>query len=116
MDGFYAGYLTGRGGNSVVLLAIKSNSIVGVDVGGLKYDGSVEAASDGRFRFHIRYTIPPGTPLITGVGGVATPTPVSLEFIVPADFASGTVVNIQTPFGPVNAKFSKLRDLDLPAS
>lgn len=38
MDGFYAAYLTGRGGNTVVLLAIKSNSIVGVDAGGMKYD------------------------------------------------------------------------------
>jgi hypothetical protein len=42
----YANYLTGRGGNSVVLLAIKSNLIVGVDAGEMKYDGSVEAAAN----------------------------------------------------------------------
>ncbi|SRR5258705_13704698 len=116
MDGFYAAYLTGRGGNAVVLLAIKSNLIVGVDGGGLKYDGTVEATAHDALRFHIEYTIPPGTPLITGMGGVATPTPVSLDFIAPHDFASGTIVTIQTPFGPVNAKITKLRDLDLPAA
>jgi hypothetical protein len=116
MDGFYAGYLTGRGGNSVVLLAIKSNSIVGVDAGGMKYDGSVEPATNGGFTFHVTYTVPPGTPLITGMGGVAVATPVSLDFMVPSDFASGRVLTIETPFGPVNAKFSKLRDFDLPAS
>jgi hypothetical protein len=116
MDGFYAGYLTGRGGNSVVLLAIKSNSIVGVDAGGMKYDGSVEPAANGGFTFHIRYTITPGTPLITGMGGVATPTPVSLDFTVPHDFDSGVIVTIQTPFGPINAKMTKLRDFDLPAA
>jgi hypothetical protein len=116
MDGFYAAYLTGRGGNTVVLLAIKSNSIVGVDAGGLKYDGNVEPTTGGAFKFQVKYILPPGTPLITGMGGVATPTPVSLDFTVPPDFTSGTIVTIQTPFGPVNAKMSKLRDLDLPAS
>jgi hypothetical protein len=37
MDGFYAAYLTGQGGNTVLLLAIKSSSLIGVDAGGLKY-------------------------------------------------------------------------------
>ena len=116
MDGYYAAYLTGRGGNTVLLLAIKSSSLIGVDAGGLKYDGTVEPASDGGFKFHVKYIIQPGTPLITGMGSVATPTPVSLDFTVPADFASGTIVTIHTPFGPINAKMSKLRDFDLPAS
>jgi hypothetical protein len=116
MDGFYAAYLTGRGGNSVVLLAIKSNSIVGVDAGGLKYDGSVTPANNGAFNFHVSYVIQPGTPLITGVGTVATPTPVTLDFTAPQDFATGVIVTIQTPFGPVNAKITKLRDFDLPVA
>lgn len=116
MDGFYAAYLAGRGGNTVVLLAIKSDLIVGVDAGGLKYDGSVTPAANGAFTFHVRYVLPPGTPLITGMGTVATPTPVSLDFIVPEDFATGVIVTIQTPFGPVNAKITKLRDFDLPAA
>jgi hypothetical protein len=114
MDGFYAAYLTGRGGNTVLLLAIKSGSLVGVDAGGLKYDGTVEPASNGGFKFHVKYTIQPGPQLITGMGSVATPTPVSLDFTVPTDFASGTIVTIQTPFGPINAKMTKLRDFDLP--
>jgi hypothetical protein len=112
MDGFYAVYLTGRAGNSIALLAIKSNAIIGIDQGGMKYDGSVERATNGGFTFHVKYIVPPGTPLITGMGGVATATPVSLDFTVPANFASGIVVPIQTPFGPVNAKISKLRDFD----
>src|SRR5215510_3347808 len=104
MDGFYAAYLTGRGGSTVLLLAIKSGSLIGVDAGGLKYDGTVETATDGGFKFHVKYVIQPGTQLITGMGGVASPTPVSLDFTVPADFASGTIVTIQTPFGPINVK------------
>ncbi len=110
MDGFYVAFLTGRGGNSVLLFAVKSKTLVGVDAGGMKYDGHLEQASNGGFSFHIEYIVNPGTPLITGVGGVASATPVSLDFNVPANFADGVVVSIQTPFGPINAKISKLRD------
>jgi hypothetical protein len=110
MDGFYVAYLTGRGGTSILLFAIKSSTLVGVDVGGMKYDGRVEPAANGTINFHVEYVVNPGTPLITGVGSVATATPVSLDFTVPANFAEGVIVSIQTPFGPLNAKLSKLRD------
>jgi hypothetical protein len=113
MDGFYVAYLTGRGGNSVMLFAIKSNVLIGVDVGGMKYDGRVEQAASGSAHFHIEYIVSPGTPLITGVGGVASATPVVLDFNMPASFQDGTIMSIQTPFGPVNAKISKLRDFTL---
>jgi hypothetical protein len=113
MDGFYAAFLTGRGGNTMVLLlAIRANVLVGVDAGGLKYDGTVEPTPNGGYRFQVRYVVQPGTQLITGMGSVATPTPVQLDFAAPSDFASGVVLTIQTPLGPINAKLSKLRDFD----
>jgi hypothetical protein len=115
MDGFYAADLTGRSGNTIVLLAIRSSTVVGVDAGGMKYDGTVVSTAHGLLSFKIRYTIPPGTPLITGVGGVASPTPVSLEFTMPSDFSANSIVKIETPLGPVNARLVKLRDFDLPA-
>jgi hypothetical protein len=110
MDGFYVAFLTGRGGNTVLLFAVKSQTLVGVDAGGMKYDGRLEQNTNGAFSFHIEYVVTPGTPLITGMGGVASATPVSLDFNAPANFADGIVVNIQTAFGPINAKISKLRD------
>jgi hypothetical protein len=112
MDGFYAAYLTGRGGNTVMLFAIKGNEVVGVDGGGLTYDGNIEAAANGGFTMHIKYVIAPGTSLITGVGTVAAPTPVALVVNLPSNFADRVIVSVQTPFGPVNAKISKLREFD----
>jgi hypothetical protein len=112
MDGFYVAYLTGRGGNSVMLFAIKSNALIGVDAGGMKYNGHVNKGENGSITFHLEYVLSPGTPLITGAGGVASATPVALDFNMPANFADGVVVGVQTPFGPVNAKVSKLRDFD----
>jgi hypothetical protein len=84
----------------------------GVDGGGLKYDGNIEAVANGGFTMHIKYVITPGTSLITGMGAVATPTPVALNINLPSNFADGVIVSVQTPFGPVNAKISKLRDFD----
>jgi hypothetical protein len=112
MDGFYVAYLTGRGGNSALLFAIKSMKLIGVDAGGMKYDGHVEPSGNGTVAFHVEYVVTPGTPLITGAGGVATSTPVSLDFNAPANFGEGVIVTIHTPFGPVNAKISKLRDFE----
>jgi hypothetical protein len=112
MDGFYAAFLTGRGGQSVVLLAIKAGKIVGVDVGGLKYVGSIARSGDG-FRCEVQYTIRPGVSLITGPGPVAKEVPVDLKFDLPMNFGDGPVVGIDTPFGPLNAKFQKLADIDI---
>ncbi len=112
MDGIYVAYLTGRGGNSVLLFAIKSKTVIGADVGGMKYNGHIEQLPNGGFSFHIEYVVNPGTPLITGVGSVASATPVALDFNLPTNFADGVIVSVQTPFGPVNAKISKLREFD----
>lgn len=110
MEGFYVAYLAGRGGNTLLLFAVHSSILVGVDAGGMKYDGTVEKGPHGTFLLRIKYTISPGTSLITGVGGVAVPTPVSLDFSIPSNFEAGSIVTIQTPFGPINAKLEKLRD------
>ena len=112
MNGFYAAFLTGKNGNSILLFVIRDGVVVGVDAGGMKYDGRVSRSEGGRHKLHLTYTIPPGLPMITGLGPVALPTPVSLDVDLPPEFDSGVVVGIQTPFGPVNAKINKLRDLD----
>jgi hypothetical protein len=113
MDGFYAAFLTGRGGQSIVLFAIKSGKIVGVDAGGLKYTGNMRTKSDDGFTCDINYTIPPGVPLITGPGPVAKEVPINLLFELPKNFGEGPIVRIDTPFGPLNAKFQRLSDIDI---
>jgi hypothetical protein len=90
-----------------------TSAIVGVDVGGLKYAGSISPGSGDRFRCELQYTIPPGVSLITGPGPVAKEVPVNSTFDLPKDFGDGPVVGIDTPFGPLNAKFQKLADIDI---
>jgi len=111
MEGFYAAYMTGRTGQSVLLFAIKDGRLTGVDVGGMRYDGHVDPKPDGSgFSCRVSYTIIPGTSLITGAGPVATPTDVTVTFDLPTNFGDGPIIGIQTPTGPLNAKFVKLRD------
>lgn len=111
MDGFYAAYVTGRAGTSIVLFVIRGDSIVGVDVGAMKYDGKLELLPAGGFKCSIVYVIPPGVPLITGAPSPNTPQRIPVEFNLPANFAAGGIVPIVTPLGPVNVRFEKIRDL-----
>jgi hypothetical protein len=114
MEGFFAGYLTGRAGMSVILFAVKDGRLIGVDMGGIKYDGQIRAKADGiGFSCRVSYTMLPGIPLITGAGPMATPTEITLNFDLPLNFAEGIVIGIETPTGPLNAKFTKLRDFEL---
>ena len=112
MDGFYVVYMTGRAGTSVLMLVIKDGTLVGADVGGIKYDGTLLAKPDGSgFTVSVVYVIPAGAGLITGAPPPAAPQRIPLQFELPNSFADGRVVTIETPLGPVNAKFERLRDL-----
>ena len=66
MDGFYAAYLTGRADRASSMFAIRGDDLIGVDAGGLKYDGKVVQIKGG-WNCTVVYTIPAGSPsLITG--------------------------------------------------
>ncbi|MGX4804847.1 hypothetical protein [Bradyrhizobium guangdongense] len=109
MEGFYAAYLTGRSGTSTLLFAIRGTTFVGVDVGGIKYDGVIQP--DGQsLKVSIVYVIPAGTTLITSTTAPTAEQRIPLEFMLPTDFWNGQVIGIATPLGPVNAKFQKLRE------
>jgi hypothetical protein len=110
MDGFYVAYITARAGTGIILWIIRGSTMVGVDTGGLKYDGELARTEKG-FRCSIVYIIPAGATLITGSPSAAAPQRIPLEFDLPVDFTNGQVISIITPLGPVNAKFEKLRDL-----
>ena len=110
MEGFYVAYLAGRSGTSMLLFVIRGTTFVGVDIGGLKYDGSI-LQTDAGLKCTIVYVIPAGAPVITGSPPPASEQRIPLEFVLPNNFANGETIGIATPLGPVNAKFQKLRDL-----
>ena len=113
MDGIYSVYMAGQAGVSQALLLIKDGILVGADVGGLKYDGEIEAKPDGTgFSCSVVYVIPAGASLITTANSPTEAMQIPLKFELPIDFAQGAPIRIETPLGPVNARFEKLRSLD----
>ena len=110
MNGFYLVYATGRAGHSTLVVVMHNGVLVGADVGGLKYNGTIKEDGAG-YACSVVYVVPPGAVLITGAPAPTAPLRVPVSFNLPKSFADGRVIGIETPMGPINAKFEKIRDL-----
>lgn len=94
----------------MVLIYIGGGIIAGVDLATMLYDGSYAVNSDGSLEGTVEYIVPAGATLITGAGP-STATKVPIRLHLPVNFADGRVITFETPFGKVNARFEKLKDL-----
>ena len=105
----YAGYFTGAAGSGLGLFLIGDGIVAGADAGGMKYDGTLAANSDGSLEGVIRYTVRPDVTLVTGTQ-VTQPSEVMVPLKLPAGALQGKVVLIETPFGAVNVRFELVRE------
>ena len=64
MNGFYAAYLTGTVGQGFAMLVFKDGTIVGVDSGGVKYDGTYTETGNG-LAVKLNVSTMPNMPLIS---------------------------------------------------
>jgi hypothetical protein len=107
----YVAYFTGIAGQSIGLFYIGDGMLVGIDVATMQYNGSYMTKPDGSLEGVVEYVLPAGASLITGAPAGVAPTTVSVKLTLPADFAGGRVIKIDTPLGPVNARFEKVKDI-----
>lgn len=112
LNGFYAGYFMGAQGPGLGLFVFKDGVIVGVDAGGVEFDGHYEISDeDGTCSGDIKVKAPPNVTLIQGhvVGpeGLTYTVPIRL----PPDFAQKPYVRVETPIGPVNVSLKRVRNL-----
>jgi hypothetical protein len=113
IDGIYAAYFSGGRGVSAAMFLFWDGRVAGADIGGMKYDGLYQIDEEAKdVSFAVKYYVNPGDNVISGPNELTEPTEVRLTFTVPLDFYEKDYVRIDTPFGPVNARFEKLRDLD----
>jgi len=113
MDGFYVGYMSATAGYGVVLFVLRDREIVGVDAGGVRFDGEYEDDPEtGGFKGRILITVPPNTSLVQGVNSGPSGMNYSTNFKMPPDFLEVPFIKITTPLGEVNVKLEKLRELD----
>jgi hypothetical protein len=112
IDGFYSAYLSAKMGASMALLVFDRGNVAGVDAFGTSYDGTYSQSDwGGSVDANIRIFVPPNGSLLQGpaVGpnGLSYDLPVRL----PPDFLDRDFLRIETPYGPVNARFQKLRGI-----
>jgi len=112
LEGIYTAYFTGATGNSTGMFIFQSGVITGADVGGGRYDGKYSFSDDGtRIRGDVKFSLPVGNSTITGFAAETTPIVVEMALDLPAEFNRHDVHRIETPLGPINAKFEKIRGL-----
>ena len=107
----YAAYFTSYAGQSIGLFYIGGGVLAGIDVGTMKYNGSLEKMPNGNLSGVVEYEVPAGVSLITGGPPPNHPTKLSLKLELPAGFDDGRTITIETPVGPVNARFEKIKEL-----
>lgn len=110
VDGIYSAYFAGIAGNSFGMFVFKEGIISGADAGGGKYNGYFEIAEDeNSLSGMITFILPIGNQSITGAAATSEPIVFKVPIKLPTDINSTDVHTIQTPAGPINAKFEKLR-------
>ena len=111
IDGFYAAYLTGSGGQGFAMLVFRHGIISGADAMGAKYDGAYSEAENG-FAVKLKVSLPPNTLLVQGVSTGPEIDNSELDFQLPNDFLTQRFVRVNAKHGPVNVKLVKLRELN----
>jgi hypothetical protein len=107
----YVAYFTGVAGSNIGMFLIGDGLIVGADAGGLKYDGIMEHMPDGGLEGIVQFIVPAGIQLISGMK-TNTEQTINVQVRLSLGFDDGVkVTRIDTPAGPINAKFERLREL-----
>lgn len=112
LDGFYSGFMTSASGHGLVLFVFRNGVVVGVDAGGVRFDGTYrfdEAAH--QFVGQMIVSVPPNTTLIQGATSGPEGMTYEVPFNLPHDFLSQPFIPVKTPLGSVNVRLEKVRDL-----
>ncbi len=107
-DGFYGIAFTGHAGSGFGVLVLREGVVVGVDATGTSYDGKFTRNPNGAIEAQITMNAPAGTvPVQTGIP-LAEPMQLPIQAVLPAS-AEVEAVMLQTPIGPVNVAFKRIR-------
>jgi hypothetical protein len=111
-EGIFRVAYTGINGTGLGILVLHKGSVIGADTGGGIYDGSyTDNANTKALDLVITLSMPAGVaPVQTGIP-LATPINLPIRVsLLQADIGGAKPTLVQTPLGPVNILFTKIRD------
>jgi hypothetical protein len=110
-EGFYGIWFQGPAGQGAGIIVLDTNTVVGIDVGGVEYDGeySYNSRSD-MLDLNVKATVPPGVWLVQGVPPQQRPYSFDIIASVPRDLGREHAVTVETPFGPISLIMKKVRN------
>ena len=107
----YAMYYTGKAGSGHAVFVMSNGVIAGADVAGGVLDGTYRDAGKETYEVSATLTVPAGTWLVTGKVADQQPFTQEISACLPTNLGGGSPVTMQTPTGPVNVVFKRLRDI-----
>ncbi len=110
MRGFYKMEYTGHQGQGAGAITFVDGKIAGIDVGGGEYRGEYSQSSDGSTTGFADMSFPNGGVLVTGATIPRGSPPMRIPFSVNGD-ASGQILRIETPAGPVSLRLTLISSL-----
>lgn len=110
-EGFYSVIYAGAADRGFGVLVLDSGMVYGVDVGGVLYDGTYKFnEATGKIDVKLEMTIPAGTHLVQGVPPRPTEWKMPIVAQLDRELGAERPITVQTPAGPVQAVFKKIRD------
>jgi hypothetical protein len=111
MTGIYAMYFTGSAGSGHAVFVMKDGIVAGADAIGGVLEGTYKSAGEGYLEVAVTLTVPSGAWLVTGAVAGDQPMAQEIKARLPENLGGGSPIMVQTPTGPVNVIFKRLRDL-----
>lgn len=111
ISGFYTGYFAGSAGNGLALFVMRDGVLVGADVGGVQFDGNYAETNDGKLAGTVSVTVPPNATIVQGVTAPPQGMKYEVSISIPANFVDHPYIELVTPFGRVNVRMVKMREI-----
>ncbi|MEL7300896.1 MAG: hypothetical protein AAFM92_10975 [Pseudomonadota bacterium] len=106
VEGIYTAYLTGAAGQGMAMFVFKEGKIAGADIAGLTFAGDYEV-QDSQVIGEVRYQMPAGSVSITGAAFEQGSDNIVVPLSLPEAIDPNETYRVDTPIGPLNAKFVK---------
>lgn len=106
IDGIYTAFLTGVAGQSMAMFVFKDGNIGGADMSGLVYSGEYTVDA-GKIVGTVTYVMPAQSASITGRTFENESDEIIVSIELPEDIDPEETYRLDTPIGPLNAKFIK---------